>query len=335
MLYRVWFALVSVLIHRLAPTKSSNGLTHIVSSWKNPKDSKLLLSPWPTDFSRGVFPIPLHSHNDETRNIPLFEALAAGCMSVEADTWLEKNLTGGPDLLVGHAQNSLTYERTLRSLYLDPLQTILENQNHRTNLDVNESGILSGVYDMSPGTTIVLLLDIKSNGTAIWPVVIQQLEPLRQGGWLTFWNNSTNSITRRPVLVVGSGNTPFDSVVSNSTYRDVFFDAPLNDVSNSRYDTSNSYTASISMQVAVGEIWFGRFSSTQRNTIQMQISQAKTKGLVPRYWDTIAWPISWRNYVWNTLINYKTGLLNVDDLREAGRWDWNWCTVAGLILCGY
>ncbi|KAI9859060.1 MAG: Altered inheritance of mitochondria protein 6, partial [Pleopsidium flavum] len=33
-----------------------------------------------------------------------------------------------------------------------------------------------------------------------------------------------------PVTVVGIGNTPFDLVVSNTIHRDVFFDAPLDEL---------------------------------------------------------------------------------------------------------
>jgi hypothetical protein len=65
----------------------------------------------------------------------------------------------------------------------------------------------------------------------------------------------------------------------------------------------------------------------------MQITQAKNKGLVPRYWGTVAWPIFWRNYTWRTLVGKEMGLLNVDNIREASQWNWNWCTVDALILC--
>lgn len=277
----------------------------------------------------------MHSHNDYTRGVPLFEALAAGCISVEADIWLENNQTGDQDLLVGHTKDSLTYGRTLRSLYLDPLLTILENQNLHLEVGGNGTVAPSGVYANSPNTTLNLMIDVKLSGIETWPIVMQQFEPLRQGGWLTFWNNSTNTITERPIRVVSSGNTSFDSLVSNTTYRDIFFDAPLEDISNSQYNTSNSYFASISMKDAVGKMGFGSFSSSQIKTLQTQIAQAKAKGLVSRYWDTVAWPISWRNYVWGILVDNDTGLLNVDDLQEAGRWDWNWCTVGGLVLCGY
>jgi hypothetical protein len=29
-----------------------------------------------------------------------------------------------------------------------------------------------------------------------------------------------------------------------------------------------------------------------------------------------------------------TGMLNVDALESAGRWDWDFCVVAGFVLCG-
>lgn len=333
---RVWFALVAALLRRLAPRRTTNGLHQIVTNWRKPSDSISLLSPWPADFSQDVVPVPCHSHNDYMRSIPLFDALAAGCESVEADLWLRNDTDRDLDLLVGHTSSSLTAQRTLRSLYLDPLIAILQNQSAllKTRRD-GPQGLASGVFQMFPNTTLILLLDFKSNGTELWPVVSQQLEPLRQGGWLTSWNSSSNSTTWGPIRVVGSGNTPFDAIVANTTYRDIFFDVPLEDVANPQYDTSNSYLASISIQSAVGKMWNGKFSSKQLETIRYQISQARGKGLVPRYWDTVSWPVSWRNYVWSTLVDNDTGLLNVDDLQEASRWDWSWCIVAGLVLCGY
>ena len=42
---------------------------------------------------------------------------------------------------------------------------------------------------------------------------------------LTYVEN--NEVHFRPITVVGTGNTPFDVLMQNSTYRDTFFDAPL------------------------------------------------------------------------------------------------------------
>ncbi|KAK5278230.1 hypothetical protein LTR40_009410, partial [Exophiala xenobiotica] len=46
---------------------------------------------YPTDFTRGIIPKPIHSHNDYWRDIPFYSALSVGCVSVEADVWLYNN----------------------------------------------------------------------------------------------------------------------------------------------------------------------------------------------------------------------------------------------------
>lgn len=79
---------------------------------------------------------------------------------------------------------------------------------------------------------------MKTSGVETWPWVLAQLEPLRERGWLTHVIN--NTVYTRPVTVVGTGNTPFDLLTANSTYRDAFFDAPLNDMWESRQVTVNS-----------------------------------------------------------------------------------------------
>jgi hypothetical protein len=332
---RIYLSLVITLIHRLAPRTTSNGLQHIVDYWQNPSDSTGLLAPWPEDFSRDIVPIPCHSHNDYTRRVPLYNALALGCTGVEADIFLRKDVNGSDILLVGHKSNSLKSDRSLQSLYLDPLMMILENQNQDKQFKTsNESVGAVGVFDTNANITLVLLIDFKSNGTELWPHVVDALEPLRQKGWLTHWNNASNKVTPGPLTVVGTGNTPFEAVLSNTTNRDIFFDAPLNDISNPIYNSTNSYYASVDMSKAIGTRWFGRFSSKQLDTIKAQISTAAEKGLKSRYWDTVGWPISWRDHTWNVLVNNGVGMLNVDDLVSSSRWNWDWCVVAGLVLCG-
>ncbi|KAH0421245.1 hypothetical protein CcaCcLH18_13548 [Colletotrichum camelliae] len=84
------------------------------------------ISRWLKEFTHSVVPRNCHSHNDYWRPYPLFSALAAGCVGVEADIWLSDD---GLDLLVGHDRGSLSSERTLQKMYLDPLVSILEHQN--------------------------------------------------------------------------------------------------------------------------------------------------------------------------------------------------------------
>lgn len=328
----IWFTFVLILIHRLSPHTPSNGLQQIIETWSKPTDFTDGTHPWPKDFSRDILPKPCHSHNDYSRKVPLYDALAAGCTGVEADIWLGKDANGTSDLLVGHTRRSLDPERTLRSLYINPLVQILSHQNKNTNATSSPTG----VFDMDPDATLTLLIDFKTPNPDLYPLVHGQLSPLRSRGWLSHWNGTTKTVVPRPITVVATGDAPFDRIVENPTYRDIFFDAPLDELpSNKTYTPENSYYASVSLRRAIGFMWFGRMSEKQKGTVQMLINAAAERGLVSRFWSTPGWPVSVRNWVWSFLVESGIGMLNVDDLAEASRWDWKWCTVAGLVLCGY
>ena len=320
-----------------------------LSGWKSHMSSDDL-GHWPTDFSADVRPVACHSHNDYWRKEPLFSALEAGCTGVEADVWLFEQ-----ELYVGHSTSSLTPQRTLRSLYVDPLVKILERQNPTTSFHPTLNGPRNGVFDTKPSQSLVLLIDFKNEGHKIWPYVTKQLEPLRQGKYLTYWNGT--SVVEGPITVVVTGNAPWDEVVENSSYRDIFFDAPLkmmgevSDVPDREleqqtpetrsinqgqgrsgaapsdpkmYTRANSYYASVSFKSAVGWPWRGTLSHKQIETMRKQIAGAHAQGLKVRYWSVPNWPIGMRNYLWRTLVKEGVDFLNVDDLKSATSGDWNW-----------
>jgi hypothetical protein len=319
----VWFSLVLALIDRLKPPVSSNGLQRIVQNWKGPGSSVAALNPWPKDFSQGIKPVPCHSHNDYWRSVPLYEAIAAGCTGVEADVWLDGN-----NLLVGHRKHSLSSDRTLKSLYIDPLIKILSNLN-----DDSSTNTSIGIFDLDPTATVTLLIDIKTDGNETWPILLHQLAPLQSGGWLSWWNGTSKTLTYGPITIVGTGNTLFDQVVADQD-RYVFFDAPLKEISqNFTYTTENSYYASVSLFKAVGIVWPWGPTDNQKQTMQTMISTASERGLVSRFWSIPSWPVSLRIKLWQILVENWIGMLNVDDVIEATRWNWNWCIVAGVVLC--
>lgn len=276
---------------------------------------------YPTDFLRDVTPIPCHSHNDYWRRVPLFSALHAGCIGVEADVWLVR---GHNDLYVGHNRAALQPSRTFRSLYVDPLVDILTRQNTNSGFfAMNRSDVdnVRGVFDTAPDQTLILMVDIKTNGPATFRRVLEDLEPLRTRGWLTTFVDG--EVRPGPVTVVGSGRTPFDVLVANSTYRDVFYDAPLERLASSRYNYTNSYYSSVAISHGIGGVWFGVIRQQQRRLIQRQLREAHDRGLQARYWDLPLWPIGMRNAVWDTLVSEGVDLLNVDDLRGATQRDWS------------
>ena len=214
------FSLIGSLVVLLLP----NSVHRIVQSWGRPGHIGFGLSSWPTDFSAGILPIPCHSHNDYWRAVPLFSAIEAGCIGVEADIWLfdEK-------LYVGHSIPSLTRNRTINSLYIDPLLTILEKQNPKHTLLPQKDTRVNGVFDTTPEQSLIFLIDFKTAGSDLWPYVQSALEPLRVRNYLTRYDSGDNQIVQGPITVVGTGNTPFDLVISDESnpYHDIFFDSPL------------------------------------------------------------------------------------------------------------
>ncbi len=202
-----------------------DGVHRIIDEWGQIGHSGRGLSSWPTDFSRGILPIPLHSHNDYWRRVPLYSAIEVGCISVEADVWLFDE-----QLYVGHSLASLTPNRTLASLYIDPLVRILENQNPATRFHPAGNNSHHGVFDTNPEQPLTLLIDFKTPGTPLFPYVVAALEPLRSRGYLSHRNGS--AIVSRPIIVVGTGNTPFNLVdsVDSNPHKDIFFDAPLEEM---------------------------------------------------------------------------------------------------------
>ncbi|KAK4195952.1 hypothetical protein QBC40DRAFT_14445 [Triangularia verruculosa] len=299
-------------------------------NWGQPNTGTEELSWYPTDFLRDVIPFPCHSHNDYWRRVPLFDALYAGCTGVEADVWLFNN-----DLLVGHDLASLQVNRTFQSLYVNPLVNILENQNPKTPY---YNGTSNGVFDVDPDQTLILLVDLKTSGHETWPHVLKQLDPLREKGWLSFYQNG--KLHKRPITVVGTGNTPFELILtppypstssprhSNSTTpeRDAFFDAPLDKLTpDSPYDSTNSYYASVSFFRSIGITqWWkgGEPTASQLAKIRAHIAAAHEKGLAARYWELPAWPVHVRNKIWEVLVGEGMDMLNVDDLKGATSGDW-------------
>src|SRR5687768_10216898 len=91
-------------------------------------------------------PTPLFNafaHNDYAHARPLFDALEHGFAGVEADVFFVDG-----QLLVGHDEKELRPERTLASLYLDPLKKHLAKNGGR-------------VYRGRPG--FWLMIDVKSD----------------------------------------------------------------------------------------------------------------------------------------------------------------------------
>lgn len=230
-------------------------------------------------------------------------------MSVEADVFLYNDT-----LYVGHESSALSPQRTLSSLYIQPILDTLNRQNPRTPFV--KSPTRHGVYDAAADQTLLLFIDLKTPGNTTWPVVVDALQPLRDADYLTTWNGT--GITLGPVTVIGTGNTPLDQI-QNVRQRDYFYDAHLDrlNTTETNITASVSPVASTSFLSSIGEINGTTFNATQLSILRKQIGEANRRGILARYWETPAWPISTRNAVWTTLVEEGVGLLGADDLPAA------------------
>jgi hypothetical protein len=189
---------------------------------------------------------------------------------------------------------------------------MLEAQNVAT-------GTRRGVFNLAPEQTLVLLVDFKSSGPEAFAELDAQLEPLRDLDFLTYWNGTIRIM--RPLTIVASGNSNFDSVLAlNVTHRDIFWDAKLerlvkgddnldNEPPTYKFNQSNSYYASTKFSNAMLYA-----SPSDTGTSSTQLEQARVRGLLARYWDAPSEPPNLREVVWRVLVDAGVGVLNVDDL---------------------
>jgi hypothetical protein len=291
-----------------------------------------------------------HSHDDFFRNEPLYQAIRIGCTSVEADLWQVDD-----QLYVAHTTAGIRQNRTLKNLYLDPLQDILNHQNRVPDFVGSMGSEVNGVFAADPKQSLVLLVEFKNDPDVIWNRLSADIAPLRESNYLTYFNGT--AVVPGPVTIVASGNAPFNLVVQSSTYRDIFYDAPLelmsslpprSESSNSSaytedpsgtnaddddqfssrpqnpdvYSPANSYFASASFVKSVGYPWHSSLSQVQLDHIRKQIRGAHSRGLKVRYWGIPVWPVGLRNYIWRVLVREGVDYLSIDALDAAIKEDW-------------
>jgi hypothetical protein len=310
-------ASVWLLFPRQLLDGSKDNIGSLIAQWGKPSTGTEALARYKTDFLRDVVPKLCYSHNDYWREVPLYSALQAGCAGVEADVWL---LDDDPQLYVGHDKAALTVDRTFESLYINPLLDIFDRINTVTQFSDKTT---LGIFDEHPTQTLLLLVDIKSDGVTTLQRIIEQIQPLRERGLLSYFKDG--HVWRKAVTLAIGGRASFDALVANTTYRDYFFDAPLEKLSDdSVYDYTNSYCASVSFKEVVGSVQSraGVLSTEQRQIIEAQLQIAKVKKIKARYWDTPGWPIAVRNEIWHQLVEIGVDYLNVDDIKGAAEGIW-------------
>ena len=258
-------------------------------------------------------PLPrTHSHNDYEHKRPLFDALDQGFCSVEADIYLVDG-----KLLVAHDRKDVRPDRTLEALYLDPLKARCQaNGGHVYPELGSDPKLRRPLAAKAPDVEFTLLIDIKSDGAAVYPVLRETLR--RHAGMLTRFTPTST----RPgaVTVILSGNRPTD-LVAAETERLCAIDGRLSDL--------EPGTASVHLVPLVSESW-QKVLADRKQAVQearaagtfhpadfmprREIELAHAQGRRVRFWDVPADPAMWR-----ALKDAGVDLINADDLAGLAR----------------
>ncbi|SEL40125.1 alkaline phosphatase [Parapedobacter koreensis] len=135
-----------------------------------------------------------HSHNDYTRNNPFTMAYSLGFGSIEVDLFLRDG-----ELYVAHEAKEISSERTFDKLYLQPILQAFKD---------SEDGYLYPEQGQ-----LQLLIDPKTDGTAILKVLTEKLRPHHD-----YFDSKNNP---KAVKLVISGNKP--KAANFADFDEIFF----------------------------------------------------------------------------------------------------------------
>ena len=235
-----------------------------------------------------------HAHNDYEHKYPLWEALSNGFISIEADIHLVED-----DFLVAHDIEDVTPGRTLSSLYLDPLEELVRRNR-------------GSVYP--DGSSIILMVDVKSSGEEVWPALRSLLMEYR--AMLTFFREGR--VRTGPVTVIVSGNRDWASM-SRDDNCPALYDGRIEDLD------ENPQTALIPViSAGWGDLftWEGEGPVPESDIALMRelIARADSQGRKVRFWATDVPDPSLQEYAWDLLLDCGVDLINTDRLDQFRRY---------------
>ncbi len=222
-----------------------------------------------------------HSHNDYKQGIPFYQAWKLEFGSIEADIFLHRN-----KLIVAHDSSELTFDQSLDSLYLFPLQRCIEKNGGSIYADKNRS--------------LQLMIDIKTEAVSTLNKLVEKLR-------------SYPILARTPTLkIVISGNRPppanFDAYPAW-----IQFDGEL------RRDYQAKELEKIEMlsdNFARYSLWRGQGAIPGKDSLVLKqwIDKAHRLGKKIRFWNAPDSPESWR-----VLMELGVDYINTDNIEGLSR----------------
>jgi hypothetical protein len=231
-------------------------------------------------------PAPLpnaHAHNDYEHPRPLLDALAQGFCSVEADIYLVQG-----KLLVAHDRENVSTQRTLESLYLDPLRERIKQNGGNVFLK---------------GPPFTLLIDIKSEAEPTYAALREVLR--RYADLLTQFRSNATEV--RAITVILSGNRP-QATVASEPLRYAAIDGRLPDLEGGE---SRHLIPLISDNWSSHFQWrgVGPMPAEEKQSLQQIVARTHQQGRRLRFWAAPDQAAGWRE-----LKAAGVDLINTDDL---------------------
>lgn len=244
----------------------------------------------PEGFHTGT-PIPYgHSHNDYTHRRPLWEALENGFTSVEIDIYTAAD----GSLRVSHLPLALQSKPTLEALYLAPLRQWIDRNGGRVYADTD--------------ITLTLMIDLKGDGNATYPILKQVLLPYRD--YLTIYHGT--EVKKGPLRILLSGSRP-EEAIALETEQWVSLDGSLGvdyTGKNLRVDRQSASFGSRFKKRADG-----RLSPSEHEQLARWVKETTEKGREIRFWAAGNNP-----RLWKTLADAGVTTLNADKPALFRQW---------------
>lgn len=224
-----------------------------------------------------------HAHNDYEHARPLFDAIDRGFCSVEADIYLVDG-----QLLVAHDRKAVKPDRTLASLYLEPLR-----QRVRQN----------GGKVFRTGPSVVLLVDVKSEASATYAALHVELAKFAE--MLTSFQDGGSK--PGAVTVIVSGNrAPKDMLAQSVRYAAI--DGRKEDLELKTPATLVPLVSENWKRIFTWD-WQGEMPADQRAALKEWVERAHTQGRKVRFWNTPD-----RADAWQILVDAGVDVIGTDDL---------------------
>ena len=241
--------------------------------------------------ARAADPTPLpraHAHNDYEHTRPLYEALEQGFCNVEADVWLVDGR-----LLVAHDLKNAKPERTLASLYLDPL---------RERVRRNDGRLFRG------GPPAVLLIDVKSEAAPTYAALHEVLQGYSE--ILTAFRGT--GVEAKAITVVVSGNRAVAEMAAQPL-RFAAVDGRSGDLETNPPAVlvpwvSENWTKLFKWR------WQGAMPDGERLALRQFVDKAHAQGRKVRFWSTPDRPDAWA-----LLLDAGVDLIGTDHLGELAK----------------